>query len=219
MGSIPTTRSENTLNPETPQIKLPIMITGHLSHISGITVFALTVALSTLAYSQSPNNCQEIANDVRAAVEKDPSKVLMVVEDALVINESCAGDIVRSAIVASKADAALTNQIVQTATSVAPKQTVAINQAAGSAVPGYVAAAPVVMDDRPVAYADGKNPGKNPVNPGKTPVAPVEPTAPEEDFFIPSTIRGVFLIMPPASGPLPLPPTTTTSVSPAAAIP
>ncbi len=193
------------------------MNTGLPTRIAGITVFSLNVALSTLALSQSPNNCQEIANDVRVAVEKDPSKVLMVVEDALVINESCAGDIVRSAIVASKADAALTNQIVQTATSVAPKQTVAINDAAGSTVPGYVAAAPVVTAERPMAFADGKNPGKNPVNPGKTPVVPVEPT-PEEAFFIPSTIRGVFLIMPPASGPLP-PTTTTTSVSPAAAIP
>ncbi|MBL9133575.1 MAG: hypothetical protein JNG86_20355 [Verrucomicrobiaceae bacterium] len=174
----------------------------------------LTSAPAVMA--QAAGNCSEIANDVRAAVEKDPTKVLMVVEDALVINEGCAADIVRAAITASKADATLANQIVKTANSVAPKQAVAINEAANALVPGIAAAAaatpaPVVTEERPVALASGKNPGKQPVE-------PVEPPPPEDDFFIPSTIRGVFLIQPPASGPLP-PPTKPTPVSPAVAGP
>jgi hypothetical protein len=161
------------------------------------------------------SSCSEIANDVRVAIEKDTTKVLMVVEDALVINEGCAGDIVKAAITASKADATLANQIVQTASTVAPKQLVAINEAAASIVPGVAvasvtpsSAAPV--SEQAVALTSEKNPGKNPVMP-KNPVAP---PAPEEDFFVPATIRGVFLIQPPASGPLP-PPNNPNPMSPA----
>lgn len=174
---------------------------------------ALLVAFlaANSALAQAPGNCSEIASDVGVAVSKDSSKVLMVVEDALVINEGCAGEIVKAAIVASKADAALANQIVQTAISVAPKMTVAINEAAASVVPGMVAATPADADVvQPIAVSE-KNPGKNPV-------VPVEAPAVEEDFFVPSTIRGVYLIQPPASGPLPRR-CDCNPVSPAMAIP
>lgn len=184
------------------------MKAAFLSRVASLLACAFMVAFASLCKAQSASNCAEIANDVRVAVEKDPSKVLMVVEDALVINEGCAADIVKAAITASKADAHQAGQIVQTAVSVAPKMAVAINEAAASVVPGLAAVAPVTEPERPVTAAVGKNPGKNPV----TPAAPVK-----EDFFIPSTIRGVYLIQPPASGPLPR--TDTTPVSPASAIP
>ena len=182
-------------------------------HAVGMMMFVAAPAIM----AQAAGNCSEISNDVRVAVEKDPSKVLMVVEDALVISEGCAGDIVKSAILASKADATLANQIVQTATSVAPKQVVAINDAASSVVPGFVASAPaapgsypIPSEERPATVASGKNPGKEPIE-------PVAPPPVEEEFFVPSTIRGIFLIQPPASGPLPPPPTTTIPVSPSSA--
>ncbi len=179
--------------------------------------FACLLLLATApALMAQAGGCSEIANDVRVAVEKDPTKVLMVVEDALVINEGCAADIVKAALIASKADAILAGQIVQTASTVAPKQVVAINEAASSVVSGIVAvtsapAAPAINGEQPVMLTSEKNPGKNPVMP-KNPV--ITPAAEEEDFFVPATIRGVFLIQPPASGPLPTP-TTPDPVSPA----
>ncbi len=163
--------------------------------------FACLLALTTPAVSlaQSTGSCSDIANDVSAAVSKDPSKVLMVVEDALVINEGCASDIVKAAIISSKADPALANQIVQTAVSVAPKMAGVINDAASSVVPGLAAVTPAAeLPERPVTIAE-KNPGKNPVVPTSTPVS-------GPSFFIPASIRGVFLIQPPASGPLPVSP-------------
>jgi hypothetical protein len=187
------------------------MIAGLRSRFASPLACLLLLATAPAVMAQA-GGCSEIANDVRVAVEKDPSKVLMVVEDALVINETCAGDIVKAAITASKADATLANQIAQTASAVAPKQAVAINEAASSLVPGIAAVTtvPAVVEERPVALTSEKNPGKNPVMP-KNPVAP---PAPDEDFFVPSTIRGVFLIQPPASGPLPPPPPTPNPVSP-----
>lgn len=180
-----------------------------ISRIAGISACMLMLAGVSLSSAQSSSNCTEISNDVRVAVEKDPSKVLMVVEDALVINEGCAADIVRSAIVASKADATLASQIVQTAVSVAPKMAAVINEAATGVVPGLAAVTPAAEAVRPVTVA-GKNPDKNPVVPS-TPAA-------EEDFFVPSTIRGVYLIQPPASGPLP-PRCDCNPVSPSTATP
>ncbi len=137
------------------------------------------LVFTTISSAQTASNCSEISNDVTAAVSKDPSKVLMVVEDALVINEGCASDIVKAAIVASKADASLANQIVQTAVSVAPKMATVINDAANSVVPGLAAVVPTEPPVRPVTF-DGKNPGKNPL-PAPPTVAPVS--------FAPVSIR------------------------------
>lgn len=180
-----------------------------ISRIARVSAFFLLVAGVSASLAE---NCTEISNDVRVAVEKDPSKVLMVVEDALVINEGCAADIVTTAIAASKADAALASQIVQTGVSVAPKMAGVIQSAASAAVPG-LAVAPAADIERPVMVASGKNP-KNPIVVDKNPIIP----ASEPDFFIPSSIRGVFLIVPPISGPLP-PRIITTPVSPSTAIP
>lgn len=80
--------------------------------------------------------CDQIAADVKTAVAKDPSKVLMIVEDALVINETCACEIVKAAITASSADAAMAQQIVQTALAVAPKMAAIITECAESVAPG-----------------------------------------------------------------------------------
>lgn len=151
------------------------------------------LGLVTLAFASAQaqtNSCADIANDVASAIQKDPSKTLMIVEDALVINETCACEIIKAAIVASKADATLVNQIVQTGISVAPKMSGIIMDCATTASPGTS----ITSQQQEMTVVDsGKNPVKNPL---PTPVAPVE-----EDFTpVPSSIRGIYLIQPPASG-------------------
>lgn len=134
--------------------------------------------------------CDEISNDVRKAVAADPAKTLMVVEDALVINESCACEIVRAAIEASKADETMKQQIVQTALAVAPKMAPVITECMNTT--GAV----------PVAYQeptpDPTDSGKNAKN-AKS-VLPVMPPAPVEDVedfaYLPRDIRGIYLIAP-----------------------
>lgn len=157
-----------------------------------ILYLGLPVLLAMTVFSAEPASpCDEISKDVTAAIEKDSSKLLMIVEDALVINESCACEIIKAAILAAHADAGTVNQIVQTAISVAPKMSGVIMDCASAVAPG------AVVSSQPTTAADAKNPGKNPV-----PVAPVE-----EDFKpVPSSIRGVYLIQPPASGFVPCDP-------------
>jgi hypothetical protein len=152
--------------------------------------------------------CDGIAKDVISAIQRDVSKTLLIVEDALVINESCAGDIVRAAIIASRADAAMVNQIVQTSIGVAPKMAAVITDSANATAPGALAAtgngnAPVPTgvvaegDKNPVEVVVDKNPvpviDKNPV-----PVVVKETVTEESSGY--SSFRGIYLIQPPPVG-------------------
>ena len=167
MGSIPTTRSA--------QVSTCKLLAG---------IFASALSFVAAAPSVAQGNCQDIAADVMAAIQKDPAKLLMVVEDALVINEACAGEIVRAAIIASEADATLANQIGQTAVSVAPKMSAAIADAVSVASPS---ASPQLVS---AGLEDSKNPSKNPII-----------LEPSRDFDrVAPVVRGVYLIQPPPVG-------------------
>jgi hypothetical protein len=178
-------------------------------HFACILACLCALTLADVTNAQSSNGCTEISNDVSVAVSKDSSKVLMVVEDALVINEGCAADIVRAAIIASKADAALAAQIMQTAVSVAPKMASVIHEAAGKLVPGLAIAASSLDQGINPGILSEKNPGKNPA---KNPV--LESPEPSDMNW---PIRGVSMVLP-VFGPL-LPRQDTNPVSPSNAVP
>ncbi|MBV6501598.1 MAG: hypothetical protein CJBNEKGG_04113 [Prosthecobacter sp.] len=162
----------------------PCLFTRSIASASVLWSCALALPLSGLA-----GECDDITRDVAAAVSKEPGKVLMIIEDALVINESCACEIIKAAITAANADATLVGQIVQTGISVAPKMAGVITDCAAEISPS--AAASVV----PPVVESGKQ-VKNPL--------PVSPAPEEEDFSpVPSSIRGIYLMQPPAGGFLP----------------
>jgi hypothetical protein len=127
----------------------------------------------------SAANCDKVAADVRAAIEAYPSKVLVIVEDAMVANEACACEIVKTAISASKANADLARQIVLTATNVAPNLTQLIAECAGG-----------VMTGGAVAGTTGKE-VKN--------VVEVQPVNYPDYAAAPADIRSIYLIQPSAS--------------------
>jgi hypothetical protein len=112
------------------------MTTNTTLQFAGVLLLSCVAATPLASFAGSSTKCDQIAKDVRESVTKDPSKVLMIVEDALVINESCACEIIKSAIQASHADTALAKQIVQTAVAVAPKMTSIIVECAEAAAPG-----------------------------------------------------------------------------------
>ncbi len=154
-----------------------------------LRAFLCSCTALSLSAVWAEDSCEGIAKDVSTAVAKEPGKVLMIVEDALVINETCANSIIKAAIVASNANATLVNQIVQTGISVAPKMTAAIMDAASAAAPGASITGPVV-----VAAPSGKE-AKNPI-----PVVEAE----DDDFVaVPSSLRGIYLLQPPPGGFLP----------------
>jgi hypothetical protein len=159
--------------------------------LAGLAAFA-----SASKVKAQSSACDDISRDVASAVQKDPGKVLMIVEDALVINEACSCEIIKAAITASQADATLVNQIVQTAISVAPKMSGVIMDCATSVSPGAVAG----VVEKTAMTASGKD--------VKNPLPVVAPATEEEDFNpIPSNIRGIYLVQPPAGGFIPRDPT------------
>ncbi len=98
-----------------------------LRHSPTLAIFAAGFLISA-PLSAAP--CDKVAADVRAAIEANPSKVLVIVEDAMIANESCACEIVKTALVTTKANSDLARQIVLTATNVAPNLTQLIAECA-----------------------------------------------------------------------------------------
>ena len=139
--------------------------------------------------------CDKISADVREAVSKDPAKVLMVVEDALVINETCACEIIKAAIAASNADEATVIQIVQTALAVAPKMAAVIAECATAAAP---AAGPAIAalgtSGEPTTVVAESPTG---VVASVSPVAPVD--VPDFSNAWATNVRGVYLVQPAAA--------------------
>lgn len=167
-----------------------------------------------LVQAEPSSACVQAANDVSQAVTKDPKKVLLIVEDALVINESCACEIVRAAIQSSGADAAMIQQIVQTGIAVVPGQAGMITEcAAASGQP--VAQSETTEDEsgkNPTSRdSNGKNPsGKNAIADSSSAKNPIMPEVDAEGSRAASgssgpslgnfagNVRGVYLVYPAA---------------------
>ncbi|MCE9518487.1 MAG: hypothetical protein K8R87_02810 [Verrucomicrobia bacterium] len=153
------------------------------------TLTVATFALSLSSPAGDVTHCDKVFQEVRAAVEMEPQKILVIVEDAMVANESCACEIVKAAIMASKADSDLTKQIVLTATHVAPKMAPLIAECAGAITvgggKGVVESVKQVIGVQPVEEVDGGS-----------------------DYSLtPGDIRGVYLIQPSTGGFSSKPPT------------
>lgn len=153
----------------------------------GCCLVGLAVFASVSKVEAQVGACDEISRDVSSAIKKDPTKVLMIVEDALVINEACSCEIIKAAITASQADAVMVNQIVQTALSIAPKMSGVIVDCATSLSP---IAASASSQQLTATVSSGKD--------VKNPLPLIEAPAEKPDFATPPHVIPVFL--PPFQG-------------------
>ncbi len=64
--------------------------------------------------------CESLCAELFASIRADPDKMVMRIEEALVINESCAAEIVTAAIDAVNAEPAMVRKIVETAMDLSP---------------------------------------------------------------------------------------------------
>jgi hypothetical protein len=155
--------------------------------------------------------CAELAKQVRADVKARPERVLIIVEDAMVQNETCACEIVKSAILAARAGGKLVGQIVRTAVNVSPGVAPTIGECA-------VAAAPEAADEIKAALhtalSDGALPGplsaKSAAEPAisnhgkKTPPSATGETDSSTAEGAPANavaIAGIYLVIPTGSPP------------------
>jgi hypothetical protein len=150
------------------------------------TALAIIAAGYLTGAPLSAAQCDKVAADVRAAVEAYPSKVLVIVEDAMVANEACACEIVKTAISASNANADLTRQIVLTATNVAPNLTQLIAECARGVIAADGTAG---KTGKEVQEVFGGKEVKS--------VAEVQPV--NSVGYAPADIRSIYMIQPSAS--------------------
>ena len=146
---------------------------------------AFTAAAYLIGAPLSAATCDKVAADVRAAIEANPSKVLIIVEDAMVTSEACACEIVKTALIASRADADLARQIVLTATNVSPNLTQLITECARGVLAGDSTASTTTGKEVQDVYS-----GKE--------VKSVKAVQPVNDYVAPVDIRGPYLIQPSA---------------------
>lgn len=82
--------------------------------------------------------CEVLCANLKKSIEERPDMLVMRLEDALVINEPCAGEIVTAAIDAVRAKPHLVRVILETAMKVAPARSETVMAAARNYEPGKV---------------------------------------------------------------------------------
>ena len=143
-------------------------------------------------------DCDSVANKVRDAVSENPAKVLVIVDEQIAKNESCACEIVNAAIEGAGADKAMVREIVVTAVTAAQSQAATIAECAVAEAPEAAAEIKAGLSEvfagaehaggKSVVYEDDYN-----AKGGKEVVE-------EEDFGPePVVISGVYLIAPSAA--------------------
>ena len=97
------------------------------------------------------------------AIRDNPAQMVMRLEEALIINDACAGELVTAAMDAVNADPALVRQIYKTAMDLAPERSTAISEA----VKHYSAPTVVAAQGEEVRRAELPTPARAQPRPGE----------------------------------------------------
>ncbi|WP_395716079.1 hypothetical protein [Prosthecobacter sp.] len=93
-------------------------------------------------------NCETICAELFAAIRANPDNLSMRLEEALIIKESCAAELVTTAITAVNAEPAMVRKIQETALEIAPgRQAVIAAAVRNYKAPVVAAATPVVVEE------------------------------------------------------------------------
>jgi hypothetical protein len=105
--------------------------------------------------------CETLCGELFNAIRMQPDKMVMRLEEALVIHEDCAGEIVTAAIDAVNAEPARVRKIFETAMELAPARSADIN----AAVKNYTAPVVVSAAEEPVEVRRAVMPDAEPLKP------------------------------------------------------
>jgi hypothetical protein len=79
--------------------------------------------------ASSPLTCETLCSELFMAIRGNPAQMVMRLEEALIIHDACAGELVTAAMDAVNADPAMVRQIFKTAMDLAPERSTAISAA------------------------------------------------------------------------------------------
>lgn len=105
--------------------------------------------------------CETLCGELFNAIRMQPDKMVMRLEEALVIHEDCAGEIVTAAIDAVNAEPARVRKIFETAMELAPARSADIN----AAVKNYTAPVVASAAEEPVEVRRAVMPDAEPIKP------------------------------------------------------
>ncbi len=160
--------------------------------------------------------CDEVVAHMEAEIAKEPSRVLLSLEDALNANDACACSIIKSAITASHADSKLVGEIVSTAINTIPTSASTIGECALAASPESAKEIKTAMQTvlgqgdgvgkEPISKeASGKEPiaqggGKEPITIGKEPISIPSVRSDDDVAVRPVDIQGIYFAVPSSGG-------------------
>jgi hypothetical protein len=168
-------------------------------------------------------SCAEVARKIQSDVAARPERVLIIVEDALVVDESCACEVVKAAIVASKAGPKLVGHIVFTAVTATAKSAALIAECATAASPDAAAEirsaltkalgenssvvvsspspSPEAFAGQPSTSTSAAGEGEANKNPGSDKnLSPSPKQPPADSDAAPVAVGGVYLVYPGGGG-------------------
>ena len=109
--------------------------------------------------TQDQITCETLCGELFASIRADPGKLVMRLEEALVIHEACAGEIVTAAIDAVNAEPGQVRKIVETAMELVPTRASVITAAVKNyTAPVVVAAAEEQVEVRRAVLPDAAPP-------------------------------------------------------------
>lgn len=163
------------------------------------TVFAASAVVAA--------DCDTIADSVTKQVEAAPEKVLMIVEDSMANHEKCACEVVKAAIVASKANEKLVGEIVFAAVIASENMAPTVAECAISVAPDSASqirsALKRALSDAGNASTDGGKAvysGKNGYGKDSIPSAEAVDDGGFDFGRAPLDVRGIYLVAPSPGG-------------------
>jgi hypothetical protein len=128
-----------------------------------LAAFISTASAQRVKAKSSPLACETLCSELFMAIRDNPAQMVMRLEEALIINDACAGELVTAAMDAVNADPALVRQIYKTAMDLAPERSTAIS----AAVKHYSAPAVVAAQGEEVRRAELPTPARAQPLPGE----------------------------------------------------
>ena len=175
------------------------------------------VLAATPAFADAPD-CYKVSTVIKKAVAAQPDKVLELVAAQVAQNESCACEVVKSAIVASNADKALVANIVDAAITAAPSKMRIIGQCAVAVAPDALAQVQAIVTKYTAVGADSGYSAKGDEKGGKPVIVPPVGSNPLDFPNGGNTVNpvgptpgggGGFPLVPPVVPPIITPPVST----------
>lgn len=175
--------------------------------LASLMVFNVPLMAEQAVESKKITKCDPIFKEVQTAVTAEPDKVLLIVEENVRASADCVCEIIKAAILATRANAELTRQIMLTALNTAPEKAKIIEICIAAIAAER--SGQVKTSGKDVQEVRSGKEGKE-VAPllfsekGVKEPLPLEPpplVAGADDYYIiPRDIRGVYLIQPAAGG-------------------